>query len=314
MNDVIPAPFLETQEYRRFVEFCDTYCRYRYIGLCYGAPGVGKTVSAGRDARWGLVNAYRPYPRSSAADLAKVLDCHAVFYTPAVMNTPGQIEHEIRQQRQRLHQIRLDEGREEEAAQLEAIRQADREWSYRLMFEVDWFSEEARGQAAASRPDDLPLLQQFNRKRCAVRDPTDLLAVDEVDRLKLAGLEQLRSIYDRGDIGLVLLGMPGLEKRLSRYPQLYSRVGFVHAFRPLGEAEVRRLLKEEWRPFGVLLPEGGVREEEAIAAIIRITGGNFRLLHRLLTQVERLMEINRLGAVTRSVVEAARESLVIGTS
>ena len=49
-----------------------------------------------------------------------------------------------------------------------------------------------------------------------------------------------------------------------------------------------------------------------MATIIRITGGNFRLLHRLLTQIARLVEINALSRVTREVVEAARESLVIG--
>ena len=138
------------------------------------------------------------------------------------------------------------------------------------------------------------------------------MIIDETERLKTVGLEQIRDIFDRGEIGVVLIGMPGLEKRLARYPQLYSRVGFVHEFRPLSAEEIHDLFAQRWAPSGVVLPEEGLTDAEVLATVIRITGGNFRLLHRLLTQIARVVEINALSQVTREVVEAARESLVIG--
>jgi DNA transposition AAA+ family ATPase len=144
--------------------------------------------------------------------------------------------------------------------------------------------------------------------------PVRLVLVDEVDRLKVTSLEQLRDLFDRSDAALVLIGMPGIEKRLARYPQLYSRVGFVHAFRTLRAEEMRRLLTVHWPEMGRKVPSAGISDREAVATIIRVTGGNFRLLHRLLSQIERILTLNRLEAVTPDVVEAARESLVIGTA
>jgi DNA transposition AAA+ family ATPase len=180
-----------------------------------------------------------------------------------------------------------------------------------FLFNHDWFTGKSERLERAKAAVSEAILERAEKSR-GVKDPINLLLVDEVDRLKMSGLEQLRAIFDGGGIGLVLIGMPGLERRLARYAQLYSRIGFVHEFRPLGTMEVRTLLAG-WRPPGVPLPEDLLADTEGVAALIRVTGGNFRLLDRLLTQVGRILELNGLKVVTREVVDAAREILVIGT-
>jgi len=122
---------------------------------------------------------------------------------------------------------------------------------------------------------------RYSRER-SFPDPTSLLVVDEADRLRMASLKQMRCIFGEGNMGLVLIGKPWIEKRLARYPQFYSRIGFVHEFRPVGVAEIRRLLAQSWEPSGVKLPPQPW-VDDAVAAIIRITTGRFRLLNRLLT-------------------------------
>jgi hypothetical protein len=87
-----------------------------------------------------------------------------------------------------------------------------------------------------------------------------------------------------------------------------------NAFRTLRAEEIRHLLAAHWADLGIALPLGGIADPDAIAAIIRISGGNFRLIHRLLSQVERILRVNSLSAVTPAVVDAAREGLVIGAS
>ena len=122
--------------------------------------------------------------------------------------------------------------------------------------------------------------------------------MDEANRLKDMALEQVRDIADRGEIGLVLLGMPGLDKRLQRVPQLYSRIGFVHEIEPLSEQETRFFLEQRWG-HRVSAHSADFTDQEAVAAIIRITQGNMRLIVRLMKQVERVRTANQLTVVTK---------------
>ena len=303
--------FVQTLEFRRFAEFCEACCRHRYIGLCYGPPGVGKTLSARRYANWDKVSAISWLGKTPLADIVALGKPQTVLYTAPVVNTPNMVERDISALRRSLHDLRLEPLRREEDVAFEQVRQqeAAREKvrQERLLLH-DWLSGTPQ-EPPRTGPTFAHTAQEYEQKRRQIPDPTTLILVDEADRLKMASLEATRALFDRGDIGLVLIGMPGMEKRLARYPQFYSRIGFVHEFRPLGVAEVRHLLKEGWLPPGVCLPP---LDDEAIAAIIRITSGNFRLLDRLLSQTERIVQINQLPGVTKKAVEAARESLVIG--
>lgn len=265
----LPQPFVVTKEYRRFVEFCDACRRHHYIGLCYGPPGVGKTLSARQYAQWDLIEPLDVYYGKTEPPPPEVLPCRTVFYTPPVAHSPRMLDREIHTLQRKVSCLVAQAG----------VADTD---------------------AGDFNPFDAP-------------DCIELILVDEADRLKMVGLEHLRDLYDRGHFGLVLIGMPGIEKRLARYAQLYSRVGFVHQFRPLSADELRFLLEHDWSQFGFRFTRQDFTDVEAIATIIRITGGNFRLLQRLCTQIERILEINQLQTVTKEVIETARESLVIGS-
>lgn len=139
----------------------------------------------------------------------------------------------------------------------------------------------------------------------------ELLIVDEANRLKDVGLELMRDFADRGEFGLVLLGMPGLEKRVARAPQLYSRIGFNHEMEPLSDDETRFFLDQRWS-HRVSAHSNDFTDQEAVAAILRITRGNIRLVERLMMQVEHVLVANQLTVVTKEVVETARKNLIIG--
>src|SRR5205823_1734733 len=150
----------------RFAEFCDACRRYRYIGLCYGPAGVGKTLSARHYTQCDLIETYFPerfydayrltYIEHVIAEIvatnaspwpAELRSCRSILYTPSVTNTPKRVEQEVR-----------------------ALRLA-------LSYLVDATLKEP-SQEQESWQELVPLP--------TVTDPTELLIVDETDRLKTA--------------------------------------------------------------------------------------------------------------------------------
>ncbi len=262
--------FLLTREYRRFVEFCDACRKNKYIGLCYGTPGVGKTLSARKYSNWDVVEEYLESAGARSCPSAETISNKTAFYTSPVATTPGRIERETRQ----------------------------------LLMRFTLLAEDILDLQQGKKSHQLKYYHNMSKH-------TELLIVDESDRLKMTGLEQLRDTYDRDNIGLVLIGMPGIEKRLARFPQLYSRVGFVHSFQQLSKEETQYILKEHWRDIG-FEQQPNIWDDEAMAEILRVTGGNFRLLMRLCSQIQRIMDINEVHILTVEVVEAARQSLIVG--
>lgn len=258
--------FLDTKAHSRFVEFAEACVQHRYIGVCHGRPGVGKTRSAHEFAQWPERFQYNVREKISAEVKAQVRACRAIFMTARVSNTPKTIDAQLSTPMFWLGHARLRiSGQYEEPFLLQNASQA------------------------------IPLV-----------------VVDEADRLSLKSIEQLRHVYDECGMGLILMGMPGIEKRLARYPQLYSRIGFVHEFKPLNEDEMRFLFPRHSETFGLMFDTDQFEHIEAMSMVIRITRGNFRLIERLFAQMKRIMAVNNITEVSGGVVEAARECLVIG--
>jgi hypothetical protein len=263
--------FIATKEHRRFTEFANAVRAHRYIGLCFGVAGVGKTLSAQHYANWHRAQTLpaeweRPR-RADAKTYAALAKSRTLFFSPEVGTSLGALRRSLK---------------------------------WQLEDATACINKHSRGK----KKEDI---------HCWLNH-IELIIIDEVERLTTPAVEYLRDLFDRSDIGLMLVGMPGMEKRMARYPQLYSRIGFAHHYRALQGDELSFVLTRHWRKLGLNLDTADFSDTQAIASIARITGGNFRLLHRLFVQIERVLKINGLTVITDEVVNTARSVLVIGAN
>jgi len=263
--------FILTKEHKKFTEFSNACKEYRYIGLCYGNPGIGKTVSANQYSKWEIINQYYNGNFHKFLDDPKSLklpesslNCDTILETSSMTDTPARIEKSIGSN------------------------------AYILEFIKKFFKNGNKIDNSYTGEEE-----KFSYLK--------LLIIDEADHLKYTTLEQIRNIYDRFNFGLIFIGMPGIERRLSRYPQLYSRVGFLHEFKALSKDEMTYIIDRHLNQLNTKIKLENFDDFETMNSVIRITKGNFRILTRLFQQLERLMQINNVSSINTELVNTARE-------
>lgn len=130
-----------------------------------------------------------------------------------------------------------------------------------------------------------------------------LIIVDEAEYLPYRALELIRRINDKARIGILLTGLPRLIHNLSgfkgEYQQLYSRVGMVRRLDKFTEDDVEMLVKD-------FFPNSnGVWK-----SFYKRSGGNGRLLEKMLLRSRDALQLNGLKTVNEDVVDAVSKILL----
>jgi hypothetical protein len=125
-----------------------------------------------------------------------------VFYTPPVVVTsPGRLPNDIERLRGKLRDFCLEEIRFEEQPRLEsANREVEALYEYHRRTGLNGF--DVPPEEVARRQDEWRrIFEGVSGRERAQPDPTALILIDEADRLKMTGLEQMRAIFDHGRAG-----------------------------------------------------------------------------------------------------------------
>ena len=112
-----------------------------------------------------------------------------------------------------------------------------------------------------------------------------LIIVDEAEHLPYKSLELLRRVYDKANVGILLVGMPRLIMNLKgeqrQYAQLYSRVGIAKQLAGLTEEDKKAIISS-------VIPN----YTSVYSLISKYCYGNTRVLTKILVRALRIAQIN----------------------
>lgn len=130
-----------------------------------------------------------------------------------------------------------------------------------------------------------------------------LIIIDEAEHLPYKSLELLRRIYDKAQVGILLVGMPKLLMNLKgekkQYAQLYSRVGIATRLNPLIDEDKKAIISSVIPNYKSIYP-----------TISNYCDGNTRVLTKLLVRAIRIAELNSVD-VNEDVLQASIGQIIL---
>jgi DNA transposition AAA+ family ATPase len=130
-----------------------------------------------------------------------------------------------------------------------------------------------------------------------------LIIIDEAEHLPYKALDLLRRIYDKANIGILLVGMPRLimnlrgEKR--QYAQLFSRVGIATKLTGLTQIDMKEIVRS-------VLPDS----RDVFKLLTENCAGNTRVLVKLLVRAIKLAQINNTK-IDKEIIQASVNQIII---
>ncbi|MDQ7799528.1 MAG: AAA family ATPase [Candidatus Edwardsbacteria bacterium] len=128
-----------------------------------------------------------------------------------------------------------------------------------------------------------------------------LIIVDEAEHLPYRALELLRRLNDKAEVGILMVGMPrfiaNLRGKKGEYAQLYSRVGVSCKLEELKDKDSEDIVRS--------VP--GMKYHPAYH---EVSGGNARMLTKLMRQVPRVCARTKVDVSAEVIRETAKMLIV----
>lgn len=127
-----------------------------------------------------------------------------------------------------------------------------------------------------------------------------LLMIDEAEWLPTETLEYVRRIHDKAGIGIVLCGLPRLERNVrgnrEQFLQLSSRIQLVIRLKNLTQKDVEAYLESRFEKYS----------KDCADVLVEFSGRNCRIMANICKLSAETMAFNGISELSREVLEKAR--------